>query len=570
MVGGTSLSTVGAAGADATLAEVTQKAMAGDLATLWTLAAGGLTQMPGTAGAGTAFVETIWNRYYLDGNAFGVPGSGNPTGYLHNNTGGGGTDPGRPTPQYQKDYGLTPVTGDPYRLPGRGSPDVSANAGGNLFWLVPGADMTGVQGDIGTSASTPFWAGLTAQLNAIFADQRLPQLGYMNDLLYIAAAIAPGSFNDITMGKDASSFVLGGTFTSDGVNITPTGYGYEAAPGYDLASGLGTPNALLLARTLTQIAHHQTSFADVASLIEADGNGAWTSGAEQTFLIQVRTVAEMSSSLTLGKETVNFQGTVASPYAWTARFAEQVMQEDFDPNLVRLFDKHTQGWVGSHDVAEGVSVSALIGQGTGLAKQANLTSAFGIADFSTRPFSVTENGVTTVLTGGDIHLARAVAVAETAGGASGQDAIVRVRQNGQDQLAVTFYRVDDLSGKIGDLHPGDAGYAEAVAARAYSVQSGGLQSGGTLLLGPGYGFFEKTAITDVDAGDLIAMTLTNRSSGDTWYAFAHANSDHRGHIVNYGHNTWGWEDTRDGGDHDFNDLVVQLDFTSNAGHGWLA
>ena len=564
MVGGTSLSTVGAAGADATLADVTQKAMAGDLATLWKLVAGGLAAMPDTASAGTAFVETIWNRYYLDGNAFGVPGSAFPSGYLHNNTSGGGADPGQPIPQYQKDYGLTPVTNDPYHLPGRGNPDVSANAGGNMFWLVPGSNMTGVQGDGGTSASTPFWAGLTAQLNAVFHDQKLPQLGYMNDLLYIASAIAPAVFNDITMGTNASSFVLGGSIMSDSVNITPTGYGYAAAAGYDLASGLGTPNAMLLARELTHIAHHQMSFADIPSLIDGSTDAGWTSGADQTFLIQATTVAPMSSSLKLGDHTIAFDDTVAATYAWTSRFAEQVMQDNFDPNLVRLFDKQAVGWVGSWDVAAGSSVSALIGQGMGLASQANLTSPFGIADFATRPFSVTENGVTTTLTGGDIHLARAVAVAETSDGTSGQDAIVRVRQNGQDQLAVSFYKVDDFSGKIGNLNPGDAGYAEASAAHAY-----GLQSGGSLLLGPGYGFFEKTAITNINAGDLIAMTLTNRTTGDVFYAFAQANSDGRGHIVNYGHNTWGWEDTRGGGDHDFNDLVVQLDFTSNTGHGWL-
>jgi uncharacterized protein DUF4114 len=199
-----------------------------------------------------------------------------------------------------------------------------------------------------------------------------------------------------------------------------------------------------------------------------------------------------------------------------------------------------------------------------MANQANLTSPFGMADFATRPFSTTENGVTTTQTGGNIHLARAVAVAETADGASGQDAIVRVRQNGQDQLAVSFYKVDDFSGKIGNLNPGDAGYAAAAATHAYA-----LPSGSTLLLGPGYGFFEQTAIVNVNPGDLIAMTLTNRTTGDVFYAFAHANSDGRGHIVNYGHNTWGFEDTLGGGDHDFNDLVVQLDFTSNSGHGWL-
>jgi len=44
---------------------------------------------------------------------------------------------------------------------------------------------------------------------------------------------------------------------------------------------------------------------------------------------------------------------------------------------------------------------------------------------------------------------------------------------------------------------------------------------------------------------------------------------HVGHLWNYGFNTWGWEDTRGGGDRDFNDLIVQLDFTSSSGHGWL-
>ncbi len=38
-------------------------------------------------------------------------------------------------------------------------------------------------------------------------------LGYMNDLLYIAAAIAPASFNDVTLGNNVSSFALGGAFS---------------------------------------------------------------------------------------------------------------------------------------------------------------------------------------------------------------------------------------------------------------------------------------------------------------------------------------------------------------------
>ena len=39
--------------------------------------------------------------------------------------------------------------------------------------------------------------------------------------------------------------------------MTPTGYGYAAGPGYDLTTGLGTPNGVLLARAMTAIAHAQ-------------------------------------------------------------------------------------------------------------------------------------------------------------------------------------------------------------------------------------------------------------------------------------------------------------------------
>ena len=79
-----------------------------------------------------------------------------------------------------------------------------------MFWQ-PGADMTGDQPRRRHQRLGTFWAALRAQLNTVFADQGLPQLGYMTDLLYIASAIAAASFNDITMGTNISSFVLGGS-----------------------------------------------------------------------------------------------------------------------------------------------------------------------------------------------------------------------------------------------------------------------------------------------------------------------------------------------------------------------
>jgi Ca2+-binding RTX toxin-like protein len=565
MVGGTSLSTVGSAQADATLGTIVNNALGGDLATIWSLIAGGLKTSPvGTSGGAATLIETVWNRYYVDGTTISNPGG---TGYIHNNTGSGGVDPSQPTPWYQAAYGLVPVTSDPSQLPGRGTPDVSANAGGNMLYKVPGADMQGLQNDDGTSAATPLWAAFASQVNTIFADQNLPQLGYMNDLLYIAAAIKPASFNDITTGNNTSSFVLGGDYTSDGQQITPTGYGYSAGPGYDLVSGLGTPNGTLLARALTEIAHHQTSYADSPGLVVANGASGWNIGATQTLLIQANTIAAgIDTKLTIGAQTIDLGAPVASQFAWTAQFAQQSLQSDFDANLVRMFDKQSQGWVGWQDATTGQAVSATIGQGQASAPQASLTSSYGIVDFSTQPFSAKneETGVTSYVTGGTVHLARAVAVAETVGAASDQNAVVRVRQNGEDSLSLSFYKVDNLSGAIGTLNPGDAGYAAAAAGRAY-----GLQGGGTALQGPGYGLYAQAQITNVNSGDMIAMQLTNRSSGDTFFAFGQANGDNTAHLFNYGANTWGWEDTRGGGDYDFNDLIVQLDFTSAYGNAWL-
>ncbi|WP_289296339.1 DUF4114 domain-containing protein, partial [uncultured Reyranella sp.] len=131
-----------------------------------------------------------------------------------------------------------------------------------------------------------------------------------------------------------------------------------------------------------------------------------------------------------------------------------------------------------------------------------------------------------------------------------------------------LYKVDDYNGTIGGLAPDQAGYAAAAAGRAYAVMGGG-----TTIAGPGDGNAGQAQITGVDAGDLIAMQLTNVTNGDTFWAFSQANEmvggEHVAHLWNYGANTWGWEDLAGGGDRDFNDLVVQLDFTSTAGHGWL-
>lgn len=554
MVGGTSLSTLTAAENDVTIdSSIVAPALAGDPETIWRLMAGGLTSLPTSIASLQTFIEVVWNQYYVDGDRITIRNSPFEGGYLVNTTTSGGVDPTQPTPDYQTAYGLAPVTSDPLAETGRGAPDVSANAGGNLSYLTPNADMVGSGPDGGTSAATPLWASLGVQLNTIFADQGLPNLGYMNDLLYIASAIAPASFNDITVGNNTSSFTLGGSYRSNGTELTPTGFGYYAGPGYDLTTGLGTPDGVLLARALTAIAHAQVSYAGSPDLLDAAGSG-WTSGASQTLLFQTMSAGGALIGLDLGGDPFAFSSGATDTYAWTSRLAQQSLQADFDPALVRMFDKYGQGAVVQASVSAGESIAVSINASGADAIQGTLSSPFGFADF--------------VAGSGAVRVARAVTVAETVDGLDDQTAVVRLRQNGEDTLSLSLYRVDDFDGSIGGLQPGDAGYAAAAQARLYE-----LVGGGTAISGPGYGNYTQAELANVDSGDLVAMMLVNQTAGATFWPFAQANESvggqQVGHLWSYGLNTFGWEDLIGGGDRDYNDLLVQLDFTSTYGSGWL-
>jgi hypothetical protein len=563
LVGGTSISSFTSAQNDPTLvSSVVTPALAGNAAMIWQLVSGGLKSLPANAANLQDFVETVWNQYFVTGTTIGTnPSSPFYGGYLVNTTSSGGVDPTQPTPSYQIDYGLTPITADPLAQPGRGAPDVAADGGGNTDYLVPNGNMVGTTAGDGTSAASPLWASLAVQLNAIFNDQGLPNLGYMNDLLYIASVIAPASFNDVTMGSNTSSSLLPGTTYqtinsnyNGNVTVTPTGFGYSAGAGYDLVSGLGTPNGVLLARALTQIAHSQVSFASTSDVLDSNGSGGWTSGANQSLLFQTNSSAAVNVSLFTGSRTTSYASAASSAYAWTSQFAEQVLQPDFDPNLVIMFDKQSQGALTQASVASGNTVGVDINAGATNAAQATLSTSFGFADFSSGA--------------GAVRVARPVMVAETAGGADNQNAVIRIRQDGQDSLSLEFYRVDDMDGKIGGLKPGDTGYAAAAAARAYSTISGSKE-----ISGPGYGGYTQTELAGVNAGDLVAMTMFNNTHGNTYWEFSQANETLGGssiaHVWNYGVNTIGWEDTYGGGDRDYNDLIVGVDFTSASGHGLL-
>ncbi len=121
-------------------------------------------------------------------------------------------------------------------------PDVSADADPNTGYLIyyngDGSESgaSGWQGIGGTSAAAPLWAALFALANAS-GECAGTDLGFANPGLYRAAATGyAADFNDVRSGNNDFTGTNGGD--------------YAATSGYDLATGLGTPNASSLVRAL--------------------------------------------------------------------------------------------------------------------------------------------------------------------------------------------------------------------------------------------------------------------------------------------------------------------------------
>ena len=510
VVSATSLSPINTAQLDPSIATLVNNALNLDPGTLFGLAQSGLkvlpTQLPSLAlmdplCSVAALTEAIWNQYVITNGQMGAQG------YSANYSGSGGVDTTQSIPQYQIDFGLAPVNVASGKT-GRGIPDVAALGGGSMFYYV----LYYLHGDplysanAGTSSATPMWAALTAQIDAIFANMKLPNLGFYNDLLYQAAAISPGAFNDVTLGNNISSYFIADKDTPYAIYdqvldkyIVPTGLGYESGEGYDLTTGLGTPDGLLLARALAQIANHELHGVD-DPVLSSHNTVSGTVNTDQTLLVQ-STLAN-GASVAVNGVGAQFQFGTSSSIAWDARLAEKVMQADFSADLVRLLDGAPQAMPGSMQVAAGESMGMSFNNSQVGLYQANNTNEYGFLTWGSAS--------------GGVTVARPVIVAETPLGHDDVNAVVRVRQNGVYDQHLVLYRVDDLSGNIGTLAPGEAGYAAAAAGRAYSTVGGA-----TVINGPGYGQFAQTQITNVDQGDIIAFSLI--SNGHTYWGFSGGN-----------------------------------------------
>jgi subtilase family serine protease len=151
------------------------------------------------------------------------------------NAGGGGISSLWAMPSYQADADpwVGTVNADSSGTPCaaesgdcREVPDVSADAVGYVIYWDGFWTSTG-----GTSAATPTWAALVALTNASSACSGTT-VGFANPLLYDVAGSDPNDFHDITVGDNDESGSHGGR--------------YPSLTGYDMASGLGSPNGATL------------------------------------------------------------------------------------------------------------------------------------------------------------------------------------------------------------------------------------------------------------------------------------------------------------------------------------
>jgi uncharacterized repeat protein (TIGR01451 family) len=118
----------------------------------------------------------------------------------------------------------------------RNIPDVALT--GDNIWVTYNNGHSGTFG--GTSCAAPLWAGYTALINQQAALAAKPPVGFLNPALYAMANTAGynNNFHDVTTGNNTSS-------------TSPSKY--YAVAGYDLCTGLGTPNGTNLINALVPV-----------------------------------------------------------------------------------------------------------------------------------------------------------------------------------------------------------------------------------------------------------------------------------------------------------------------------
>ncbi len=145
---------------------------------------------------------------------------------------------------------------------------------------------------------------------------------------------------------------------------------------------------------------------------------------------------------------------------------------------------------------------------------------------------------------------------------SKQTATFTVNREAEFDNVIGFYKVTDENGGIdtdgdgtADILVGDAGYAQAAVQNRIASIDLSVENQST-----------ATFEGEFEAGSIFVPFLIVDGTTDVFdeifFSFLDANSDSADHVMMLGDNIFGFEDLAGGGDRDFNDTIVKVDFNS--------
>ena len=170
----------------------------------------------------------------------------------------------------------------------RDVPDVALSSASHDGYYTYSGGKAGIY--YGTSAAAPVFAAMLTLLNQYLVKtgvQSAPGLGNVNPMLYQLAQSAPSAFHDIGVGNNAVPC------SGDSPGCVNGRIGYGAAPGYDLATGLGSVDLFNLAQSW-----HPQAPSQSLVVISTNNTPVYPSGSNWNYTVTATEEAGIATTIT--------------------------------------------------------------------------------------------------------------------------------------------------------------------------------------------------------------------------------------------------------------------------------
>lgn len=326
----------------------------------------------GDSGAGVSWPAVSPHVIAVGGTTLTWNGSGTRSEVVWGGT-GGGISQFTPAPSYQSGSLQGPLAGS-----FRAVSDVALNAdpatGEYVAVMLPGNTTVNWLSVGGTSLGSPQWAATLAIANALRAQLQLPLVGIPHFLLYTQIGANSGTYSnaflDITQGADGSCTTC------------------SATAGYDLPTGLGTPNASVLFAALTD----SLTPPDNSAPILSSESIAATVGQSLSFTVTVSAahpVTYLLSGAPAGM-TISKGGSVSWPSPLAGTYPVQITAQDSANGLVGQ---------GTYTVTVSAPQPPVV-QGGNIGGRASIPLSFMVTTSDTNPVTWTLSGAPSGMTVG--------------------------------------------------------------------------------------------------------------------------------------------------------------------------